>query len=157
MSDESNQQYGLVQQGNLARLVPLGLDPSEETDRRLFFANIDEILKREHPTSIRKTMTAFMPLHDQVLVLPIEDAQELDFAGVNGQPLIRPDSAKEKESEGMIVAAGPGKVDSTGQFIRTTVRPGDRVLFGKYSGTEYVLRGKKLRLMYESQVLGVIR
>jgi hypothetical protein len=49
MSDESNQQYGLVQQGNLARLVPLGLDPSEETDRRLFFANIDEILKREHP------------------------------------------------------------------------------------------------------------
>jgi chaperonin GroES len=132
-------------------------DNPEGDDRRLFFANMDQILAQPRPKSIRKSMTAFMPLHDQVLVMPIEDDSETDFQGIDGKPIVRPDSSKEKESEGLVVAAGPGGVDVNGRFIPTSVRPNDRVLFGKYSGTEYTLRGKLLRLMRECQILGVIR
>jgi len=126
-------------------------------ERRLFFCEMDRVLSEPAPKSMRAAMTAFMPLHDDVLVLPVEDAQETDFKGIGGQPIVRPDTAKQKESEGVVVAVGPGRFDSTGRFVPTMLRPRDRVLFGKYSGTEYVLRGKTLRLMTEEQVLGVIR
>ena len=92
----------------------------------------------------------FRPLHDRVVVKRI-DADEKTKGGI-----IIPDTAKEKPQEGEIVAAGPGARNEQGQLVPLDVKPGDRVLFGKWSGTEVKIDGKDLLIMKESDLLGII-
>ena len=92
----------------------------------------------------------FRPLHDRVLVRRI-DAEEKTAGGI-----IIPDTAKEKPQEGEIIAAGPGGRNEQGQLIPIDVKPGDRVLFGKWSGTEVKIDGQDYLIMKESDLLGVI-
>ncbi len=92
----------------------------------------------------------FTPLHDRVLVRRIE-GEEKTAGG-----LIIPDSAKEKPSEGEIIAVGDGARDEDGKRIKMDVKKGDRVLFGKWSGTEIKIDGKDLMIMKESDVLGIL-
>jgi chaperonin GroES len=92
----------------------------------------------------------FRPLHDRVLVRRI-DAEEKTKGGI-----IIPDTAKEKPQEGEIIAAGPGARNEQGQLVPLDVKPGDRVLFGKWSGTEVKIDGKDLLIMKESDLLGIV-
>ena len=92
----------------------------------------------------------FRPLHDRVLVRRVE--QEEKTAG----GIIIPDTAKEKPQEGEIIAAGPGARGEDGTLHPLDVKPGDRVLFGKWSGTEVKVDGEDLLIMKESDILGVI-
>jgi chaperonin GroES len=92
----------------------------------------------------------FRPLHDRVVVRRI-DAEEKTAGGI-----IIPDTAKEKPQEGEIVAAGPGGRNETGQLIPLDVKVGDRVLFGKWSGTEVKIDGQDYLIMKESDLLGVV-
>src|SRR5687768_13575445 len=92
----------------------------------------------------------FRPLHDRVLVRRIE-AEEKTAGGI-----IIPDTAKGKPQEGEVVAVGPGARDDSGKLAEPGVRPGDRVLFGKWSGTEVKIDGEELLIMKESDILGVI-
>ncbi len=92
----------------------------------------------------------FKPLHDRVVVRRIEG--EAKTAG----GLIIPDTAKEKPSEGEIVAAGEGARKDSGELIPMAVKAGDRVLFGKWSGTEVRINGEDLLIMKESDILGVM-
>jgi len=92
----------------------------------------------------------FRPLHDRVVVRRVE--QESKSAG----GIIIPDTAKEKPMEGEIVAVGPGGRDEAGKLIPIDLKPGDRILFGKWSGTEVKLDGEELLIMKESDVMGVI-
>ena len=93
---------------------------------------------------------AFRPLHDRVLVRRIE-ADQKTAGGI-----IIPDSAQEKPSEGEIVAAGEGTRDDDGDRIPLDVKAGDRVLFGKWSGTEVKIDGEDLLIMKESDIMGII-
>ena len=93
---------------------------------------------------------AFTPLHDRVLVRRVE-SEEKTAGG-----LIIPDSAKEKPSEGEIVSVGAGARDDDGDRIPMDVKAGDRILFGKWSGTEITLDGEELLIMKESDIMGVI-
>ena len=92
----------------------------------------------------------FRPLHDRVVVKRI-DAEEKSKGGI-----IIPDTAKEKPQEGEVVAVGPGGRDESGKLITIDVKAGDRVLFGKWSGTEVKLDGEELLIMKESDIMGVI-
>ena len=92
----------------------------------------------------------FRPLHDRVVVKRI-DAEERSKGGI-----IIPDTAKEKPQEGEVVAIGPGGRDENGKLINMDVKAGDRVLFGKWSGTEVKLDGDELLIMKESDIMGVI-
>jgi chaperonin GroES len=94
--------------------------------------------------------TKFRPLHDRVLVKRIE-AEEKSAGGI-----IIPDAAREKPQEGQIIAAGPGGRDEAGKLIPIDVKVGDRVLFGKWSGTEVKLDGEELLIMKESDIMGVL-
>jgi chaperonin GroES len=93
---------------------------------------------------------AFRPLHDRILVRRIE-ADEKTAGGI-----IIPDTAKEKPQEGEVIAVGPGARDDTGKLVELDVRIGDRILFGKWSGTEIKLDGEDLIIMKENDVMGVI-
>ena len=93
---------------------------------------------------------AFRPLHDRVLVRRIE-AEEKTAGGI-----IIPDSAKEKPSEGEIVAVGEGARNEGGDRIALDVKAGDRILFGKWSGTEVKLDGEDLLIMKESDIMGIL-
>ena len=92
----------------------------------------------------------FRPLHDRVVVRRI-NAEEKTKGGI-----IIPDTAKEKPSEGEIIAVGPGGRDENGKLIPIDLKAGDRVLFGKWSGTEVKLDGEDLLIMKESDIMGVI-
>jgi chaperonin GroES len=92
----------------------------------------------------------FRPLHDRVVVRRIE-AEEKTAGGI-----IIPDTAKEKPQEGEIVAVGPGARDENGKVAALDVKAGDRVLFGKWSGTEVRIDGQDLLIMKESDIMGVI-
>jgi chaperonin GroES len=92
----------------------------------------------------------FRPLHDRVVVRRI-DADEKTVGGI-----LIPDTAKEKPMEGEVVAVGPGARDENGQLVPLDVRAGDRILFGKWSGTEVKIDGEELLIMKESDVLGVV-
>ena len=92
----------------------------------------------------------FRPLHDRILVRRIE-AEQKTSGGI-----IIPDTAKEKPQEGEVIAVGPGARDDKGDLIAPDVRIGDRILFGKWSGTEIKLNGEDLLIMKESDVMGVI-
>jgi chaperonin GroES len=93
---------------------------------------------------------AFRPLHDRVVVRRIE-ADQKTAGGI-----IIPDSAQEKPSEGEVIAVGEGKRDDDGDRIPLDVKVGDRVLFGKWSGTEVKINGEDLLIMEEDKILGVI-
>ena len=93
---------------------------------------------------------AFKPLHDRVLVRRVE-SEEKTSGG-----LIIPDSAKEKPSEGEVVACGDGARKDNGEVIAMAVAAGDRILFGKWSGTEITIDGEELLIMKESDILGVM-
>ncbi|PZQ58574.1 MAG: co-chaperone GroES [Phenylobacterium zucineum] len=93
---------------------------------------------------------AFRPLGDRVLVKRVEE-EEKTKGGI-----IIPDTAKEKPQEGEVIAVGPGARDDSGKAQALDVKPGDRILFGKWSGTEVKLDGKDLLIMKESDILGVV-
>jgi len=93
---------------------------------------------------------SFRPLHDRVVVRRI-DSEEKTAGGI-----IIPDTAKEKPMEGEIVAVGPGGRDEKGKITALDVKAGDRVLFGKWSGTEIKLDGQELLIMKEADIMGVI-
>ncbi len=93
---------------------------------------------------------AFTPLHDRVVVRRLEEDEKT--AG----GLIIPDSAKEKPSEGEVVSVGAGARDEDGERIAMDVKAGDKILFGKWSGTEIKLDGEELLIMKESDILGII-
>jgi chaperonin GroES len=92
----------------------------------------------------------FRPLHDRVVVKRI-DAEEKTAGGI-----IIPDTAKEKPQQGEVVAVGPGGRDETGKLIPIDVKPRDRVLFGKWSGTEVKIDGVEYLIMKESDIMGVL-
>lgn len=92
----------------------------------------------------------FRPLHDRLVVKRI-DAEEKTKGGI-----IIPDTAKEKPQEGEVLAVGPGARDESGKLVPLDVKAGDRILFGKWSGTEIKLDGEDLLIMKESDVMGVI-
>jgi chaperonin GroES len=94
--------------------------------------------------------TKFRPLHDRVVVKRIE-AEQKTKGGI-----IIPDSAKEKPQEGEVVAVGPGGRDEAGKLIPIDIKTGDKVLFGKWSGTEIKLDGEELLIMKESDIMGVL-
>lgn len=92
------------------------------------------------------------PLHDRVLVKRIDSGEEEVRGGI-----VIPDTAKEKPQEGEVVAVGEGKVLDSGHKVGMSVKAGDRILFGKYSGTEVKLDGEEYLIMREEEVLGVLQ
>ncbi|HZW46624.1 co-chaperone GroES [Microvirga vignae] len=92
----------------------------------------------------------FRPLHDRILVKRI-DAEEKTAGGI-----IIPDTAKEKPQQGEVIAVGPGARNEAGQLVALDVKVGDRVLFGKWSGTEVKIDGEDLLIMKESDIMGVL-
>ncbi len=95
-------------------------------------------------------MANFRPLHDRVVVRRIT-AEEKTAGGI-----IIPDTAKEKPQEGEVVSVGPGARNEQGQIVPLEVKAGDRVLFGKWSGTEVKLHGEELLVMKESDIIGIV-
>ena len=93
---------------------------------------------------------AFRPLGDRVLIQRVEE-EEKTKGGI-----IIPDTAKEKPQEGKVIAVGPGARDDSGKIVPLDVKAGDRILFGKWSGTEVKIDGEDLLIMKESDVLGVL-
>jgi len=96
------------------------------------------------------TKTTLRPLHDRLLVKRLEEGDEKHGS------IIIPDTAKEKPQEGKVIAAGNGKVTEDGKKIALDVKPGDRILFGKYSGNEVTLDGQEYLVMKEEDVLGIL-
>jgi len=89
------------------------------------------------------------PLHDKIIVKPIE------FEEKTSSGIIVPDTAKEKPMQGEVVAVGPGKMDETGKRIKMDVKVGNRVIFGKYAGTEFTFDKKEFLIMNESDILAI--
>jgi chaperonin GroES len=96
------------------------------------------------------TKTPLRPLHDRILVKRLAEGDEKHGS------IIIPDSAKEKPQEGQVIAVGTGKVTEAGQKIPLDVKAGDRILFGKYSGSEVKLDGQEYLTMREEDVLGIL-
>ena len=92
----------------------------------------------------------FRPLHDRVVVKRIEE-DERSAGGI-----IIPDTAKEKPSQGKVIAVGPGSLDDNGKQVALDVKKGNKVLFGKWSGTEVKIDGDELLIMKESDIMGII-
>ena len=95
--------------------------------------------------------TTFTPLHDRILVRRIEEGETIRGG------IIIPDSAKEKPQEGAVISVGKGKSNDEGKVFPLDVKAGDRVLFGKYSGTEIKIDGEEFLIMREEEVLGIIK
>lgn len=93
---------------------------------------------------------AFKPLHDRVLVRRVQSDEKTKGG------LIIPDTAKEKPAEGEVMAVGEGGRKDSGELIPPSVKAGDRILFGKWSGTEVTLNGEELLIMKESDILGIV-
>ncbi len=96
------------------------------------------------------TAVRLRPLGDRVIVKPIEKGEEVRSG------LIIPDTAKEKPQEGEIIAAGKGKIDESGKLIPMDVKAGDKILYGKYSGTEVKLDGQEYLIMHQDDILGIV-
>jgi chaperonin GroES len=96
------------------------------------------------------TKTTLRPLHDRILVKRLAEGDEKHGS------IIIPDSAKEKPQEGMVIAVGHGKVTDDGKKLPLDVKAGDRILFGKYSGSEVKLNGQEYLTMREEDVLGIL-
>jgi chaperonin GroES len=153
--------YPIAALSSIPRLDTTGVTPYLRASRwhsRLTSANTDRStptindLAGLHPVPQEEDMAKikFRPLHDRVVVKRIE-AQEKSKGGI-----IIPDTAKEKPQEGEIIAVGPGGRDEAGKLIPIDVKTGDRVLFGKWSGTEVKIDGEDLLIMKESDIMGVI-
>jgi chaperonin GroES len=95
--------------------------------------------------------TTFTPLHDRILVRRVEEGETIRGG------IIIPDSAKEKPQEGEVIAVGKGKSNDEGKVFPLDVKKGDRVLFGKYSGTEIKIDGEDFLIMREEEVLGILK
>ena len=95
--------------------------------------------------------TTIKPLHDRVIIRRIEDTNNQTAGG-----LFIPDSAKEKPQEGEVIAAGDGKYKENGERQALDVKTGDRILFGKYSGSEIKIDGEELLIMREDEILGIV-
>ncbi len=98
-----------------------------------------------------KTKTKLRPLHDRILIKRMEEEEEVRRGGI-----IIPDSAKEKPQEGKVIAVGTGKVTEDGKKIPLDVKAGDRILFGKYSGSEVKIDDEEYLIMREEDVLGIL-
>ncbi len=96
------------------------------------------------------TAVRLRPLGDRVIVKPIEKKDEVRSG------LIIPDTAKEKPQEGEIIAAGKGKIGEDGKLIPMDVKAGDKILYGKYSGTEVKLDGQEFLIMHQDDILGIV-
>jgi chaperonin GroES len=96
--------------------------------------------------------TTFTPLHDRILVQRLEEGETKTSFGI-----IIPDSAKEKPQQGTVISVGKGKSNDKGETFPLDVKPGDEVLFGKYSGTEIKLDGGDYLIMREEEVLGILK
>jgi chaperonin GroES len=103
------------------------------------------------PTATASATTTFTPLHDRILVRRIEEGET-----VRGGIII-PDSAKEKPQEGEVISVGKGKSNDEGKVFPLDVKKGDRILFGKYSGTEIRIDGEEFLIMREEEVLGILK
>jgi chaperonin GroES len=97
-----------------------------------------------------KLKTTLRPLHDRVLIKRLEEQDEKHGS------IIIPDSAKEKPQEGKVIAAGTGRVTEEGKTLPLVVKAGDRILFGKYSGSEVKIDGEELLIMKEEDILGIL-
>jgi chaperonin GroES len=95
--------------------------------------------------------TTFTPLHDRILVRRVEESETIRGG------IIIPDTAKEKPQEGEVISVGKGKSNDEGKVFPLDVKPGDRVLFGKYSGTEIKIDGEEFLIMREEEVLGIVK
>jgi chaperonin GroES len=95
--------------------------------------------------------TTFTPLHDRILVRRVDEGETIRGG------IIIPDSAKEKPQEGEVIAVGKGKSNDEGKVFPLDVKAGDRVLFGKYSGTEIKIDGEEFLIMREEEVLGILK
>ena len=95
--------------------------------------------------------TTFTPLHDRIMLRRVEEGETIRGG------IIIPDSAKEKPQEGEVIAVGKGKSNDEGKTFPLDVKAGDRVLFGKYSGTEIKIDGEEFLIMREEEVLGIIK
>ena len=103
------------------------------------------------PTATASLATSFTPLHDRILVRRVEETESIRGG------IIIPDSAKEKPQEGQVISVGKGKSNDEGKVFPLDVKAGDRILFGKYSGTEIKIDGEELLIMREEEVLGVLK
>ncbi len=103
------------------------------------------------PTATASVATSFTPLHDRLLVRRIEETESIRGG------IIIPDSAKEKPQEGEVISVGKGKSNDEGKVFPLDVKAGDRVLFGKYSGTEIKIDGEEFLIMREEEVLGILK
>ena len=90
------------------------------------------------------------PLHDRILVKRLDEVEDIRGG------IVIPETAKEKPQEGKVVAVGDGKVSDSGQIIKMAVKAGDRILFGKYSGTEVKIEDEEYLIMREDEVLGIL-
>jgi len=115
----------------------------------VFTSNLKLFIK--YSKGVKKMATSIKPLHDRVIVRRIDDASNQTAGG-----LFIPDSAKEKPQEGEVIAAGDGKYKENGERQALDVKEGDRVLFGKYSGSEIKIDGEELLIMREDEILGII-
>ena len=106
--------------------------------------------KSSHPANPMETAMKFRPLHDRAVVRRVEE----DTKTVGG--IIIPDTAKEKPMQGEVIAVGPGARDESGKIVPLDLKAGDRVLFGKWSGTEVTIDGEELLIMKESDIMGVL-
>ena len=95
--------------------------------------------------------TTFTPLHDRILLRRVEEGESIRGG------IIIPDTAKEKPQEGEVIAVGKGKSNDEGKTFPLDVKAGDRVLFGKYSGTEIKIDGEEFLIMREEEVLGILK
>jgi len=93
---------------------------------------------------------SFRPLHDRVLIKPLEENEKTSGG------IIIPDTAKEKPQEGKVLAIGSGARDEQGNLVPMDVKVGDRVLFGKWSGTDVTIDGEELSIMKESDIMGIV-
>ena len=103
------------------------------------------------PKTATKAATKIQPLSDRVVVKPLEEGEQMKGG------LYIPDTAKEKPSQGEVVAVGPGKVSDDGTRLDMDVTVGDRVLYGKYSGTDITLDGQEYLILRESDVLAIVK
>ena len=126
-----------------------GLEGTPEIFRRFFSKQKISSIKRFVQPTMEDSMK-FRPLHDRVVVKRI-DAEEKSAGGI-----IIPDTAKEKPSQGEVTAVGPGGRDETGKLTPLDVKAGDRVLFGKWSGTEVKIDGVEYLIMKESDIMGIL-
>jgi chaperonin GroES len=108
-------------------------------------------LSQGEAMAVKTAATTFTPLHDRILVRRVEETETIRGG------IIIPDSAKEKPQEGEVISVGKGKSNDEGKVFPLDVKAGDKILFGKYSGTEIKIDGEEFLIMREEEVLGIVK